>query len=154
MALPHVMEWPVAGDAATVPTRRPSMSALGQKQTYAPQQVMSALPPKKRTCAFQKLNHCTFATPKFSWGRGSRPAPLVQASPQRYSEESPITIPFGRLDQTNAAHFFWPLSFFLWPHEIVAGDYRRDQRNYESCSYERVHCWSPLRQESEIRLRQ
>jgi|SRR6478735_3044729 hypothetical protein len=89
MALPHVMEWPVAGDAATVPTRRPSMSALGQKQTYAPQQVMSALPPKKRTCAFQKLNHCTFATAEvFLGSRQSSGTAGAGVSPAIFRGES------------------------------------------------------------------
>ena len=33
--------------------RPPGMSAMGQKQTFAPQKVMSALPPRKQTCAVQ-----------------------------------------------------------------------------------------------------
>src|SRR6185436_3833950 len=73
MALPHVMEWPVAGDAATVPTRRPSMSALGQKQT----------------CAFQKLNHCTVATAEvFLGSRQSSGTAGAGVSPAIFRGES------------------------------------------------------------------
>lgn len=45
---------------------------------------------------------------------------------------------------TYLEHGTFTTSVLLRPHEVVAGDYRRDQRDHESCSYERVHVGLPL----------
>jgi hypothetical protein len=42
------------------------------------------------------------------------------------------------------------MSLLLRPHEIVAGDYRHDQRDHESCSCERVHVGSPRDKSPEL----
>ena len=61
------------------------MSALGQKQTFALQQAMSALPPKADMCSalgdvrfVPKANSCTAAKPpRFSGEGGLDHSPMV-----------------------------------------------------------------------------